>query len=535
MKKLLCIILTIYSCSITIKASDIDSLKQLITTLSENTQKVDQLNLLSQYLIIEAQYDSSKANAQQSIQLAKKLSYTIGEGDAWLQYAEATAMDNDRLKAIEYFKKALAIYKEANHILGIANTLTYMGGNFYFVQVHEKAKEQLDEALKLYEELDNQLGISNVYAIYAMIYDDGINTEKALSYYFKAIKIKESLSLSKGDKMQLIYTYANTGFCYLNMKEYELSRKYNLIAIEKLLANNDFSNAAVVLGNVADSYFKEKNYKKAKEYNLLVHKYAQQVNSTFALSMSYCLFGELQLIYFEQSFNPIHLDSAMFFSTKSITLSDEIEDKLGSAHAYKSLGKVEFIQGNYQNSIAHYQTSINLFVSFDNALFLGENYKGISDCYEKIGDIDQAFYYYKKFKSISDSLNSIQLNKNIYKVEAENKLYKQTQLDLKEKNKINERNFLQYSGAFLFIIFLFILFNFSGKFNFPILVTKGGIFLTILLLFEFILVYMDPYIDNWTGGAPAYKLIINASLAALIFPLHNFFEGRMNKKKKTKI
>ena len=264
MKKLLCIILTIYSCSITIKASDIYSLKQLITTLSENTQKVYQLNLLSQYLIIEAQYDSSKANAQQSIQLAKKLSYTIGEGDAWLQYAEATAMDNDRLKAIEYFKKALAIYKEANHILGIANTLTYMGGNFYFVQVHEKAKEHLNESLKLYDKLDNQLGISNVYAIYALIYDDGINTEKALSYYFKAIKIKESLSLSKGDKMQLIYTYANTGFCYLNMKEYELSRKYNLIAIEKLLANNDFSNAAVVLGNVADSYFKEKNYKKAK-------------------------------------------------------------------------------------------------------------------------------------------------------------------------------------------------------------------------------------------------------------------------------
>ncbi|MDC3306056.1 hypothetical protein OAV36_03940 [Flavobacteriales bacterium] len=43
---------------------------------------------------------------------------------------------------------------------------------------------------------------------------------------------------------------------------------------------------------------------------------------------------------------------------------------------------------------------------------------------------------------------------------------------------------------------------------------------------------MDPYIENWTGGAPAYKLIINASLAALIFPLHNFFEARMTKKKK---
>ena len=72
MKKLLCIILTIYSSSITIKANDIDSLKQLITTLSENTEKVDQLNVLAQYLIIEAQYDSSKAIAQKSIQLAEK-------------------------------------------------------------------------------------------------------------------------------------------------------------------------------------------------------------------------------------------------------------------------------------------------------------------------------------------------------------------------------------------------------------------------------------------------------------------------------
>ena len=119
---------------------------------------------------------------------------------------------------------------------------------------------------------------------------------------------------------------------------------------------------------------------------------------------------------------------------------------------------------------------------------------------------------------------------NIKQVESEKELEKQKQRQEAEQNKIDERNFLQYSVAFIFIIFLFLIFNFSGKLNFNIIITKAGVFLAILLLFEFILVYMDPFIEEVTGGAPAYKLMINASLAALIFPLHNLFEKRMIKK-----
>ncbi|MBL4577079.1 MAG: hypothetical protein JKX74_01325, partial [Flavobacteriales bacterium] len=69
-----------------------------------------------------------------------------------------------------------------------------------------------------------------------------------------------------------------------------------------------------------------------------------------------------------------------------------------------------------------------------------------------------------------------------------------------------------------------------GKLSLPVKVAEGLIFFSFLILFEFILVLADPYVDNWTGGAPGLKLLINATIAALIFPLHAFFEARLKSK-----
>jgi len=52
------------------------------------------------------------------------------------------------------------------------------------------------------------------------------------------------------------------------------------------------------------------------------------------------------------------------------------------------------------------------------------------------------------------------------------------------------------------------------------------VFFVFLLFFEFLLV-LDPYIDSWSGGAPGIKLLFNSGIAALIFPLHSFFESKL--------
>ena len=77
-----------------------------------------------------------------------------------------------------------------------------------------------------------------------------------------------------------------------------------------------------------------------------------------------------------------------------------------------------------------------------------------------------------------------------------------------------------------------------GKFVASDKTIEAIIFLSFLILFEFLLVLLDPFMDNYTNGLPLISLLFNIGLALLIFPLHAYFETKLkkivteNKKKK---
>ena len=99
----------------------------------------------------------------------------------------------------------------------------------------------------------------------------------------------------------------------------------------------------------------------------------------------------------------------------------------------------------------------------------------------------------------------------------------------KEREAAKSRNFLQYSAGLLVIVILLLLLNLVVKLTLPSLVIKAASFITVLTLFEFALVYLDPTIEAASGGQPLAKLGINLLIATVIFPLHTFIEGRIAK------
>jgi len=94
----------------------------------------------------------------------------------------------------------------------------------------------------------------------------------------------------------------------------------------------------------------------------------------------------------------------------------------------------------------------------------------------------------------------------------------------------SRRDNLQYSGILIFMVLLFAGVFFIGRFSIPIRLAEGMIFFSFLLFFEFTLVLLDPYIEQYSSGAPAIKLGFNALLAGLIFPLHSFFETKLKRR-----
>jgi hypothetical protein len=46
----------------------------------------------------------------------------------------------------------------------------------------------------------------------------------------------------------------------------------------------------------------------------------------------------------------------------------------------------------------------------------------------------------------------------------------------------------------------------------------------LLLLFEFIALFLHPYIGNWTGHIPVFMLLILVAVASVLVPLHHRLE-----------
>ncbi len=95
------------------------------------------------------------------------------------------------------------------------------------------------------------------------------------------------------------------------------------------------------------------------------------------------------------------------------------------------------------------------------------------------------------------------------------------------KNKRNREDLLQYTGILVFLIFLFLFVFYSERLTLSPALSGGIIFLGFVLLFEFVLVLLDPSIERITGGKPLFKHMANAGIAVFIIPMHNFFERKL--------
>ncbi|MBL4658454.1 MAG: hypothetical protein JKX73_10670, partial [Flavobacteriales bacterium] len=128
----------------------------------------------------------------------------------------------------------------------------------------------------------------------------------------------------------------------------------------------------------------------------------------------------------------------------------------------------------------------------------------------------------KKSKEIGRISGNYQMDKEV----AEEERIEAERAKLKLA-KLTRSNNLQYAVILLVIVGLAIIIFMLGKFQLPVAVVEALIFFTFLLLFEYTLVLLDPYIEDYSSGAPAIKLAFNALLAGLIFPLHSFFEEKL--------
>jgi tetratricopeptide (TPR) repeat protein len=265
-------------------------------------------------------------------------------------------------------------------------------------------------------------------------------------------------------------------------------------------------------------------------------------------------------VYFRKN----KLDSSLAYFNKSLIIADTSGTKDEIAMSQVGVGNALAKQNDNGNALQYYTTAIQGLKTSTNEDLLCEATIGIAKVYNALNKKDSAMYFAKQSYSIGkkDGFLSRQLDAAQYLVElfkqrnnADSALfYLQQSISLKDslmgQDKIRQSQILSSSeqvrqfqiaeekrvakaerkkqlqllfiGIFIPIFFLFTLYASKQRINIRVIKFLGII--SLLLLFEYLTLFLHPFVVELTNHTPILEMLIFVTIAGFLIPLHHRLE-----------
>jgi serine phosphatase RsbU (regulator of sigma subunit) len=319
------------------QSHEIDSIKKLLHTEQEDSNKVNSLNTLSDKLSRIGKADTSMTCAKTAQVLAEKLEYKKGIAIALRNIGVGYLDQSDYSKALEYFFKALPIAKEIN-------IKKEIGTDFLFI---------------------------------GLAYEHEGNCPQSLDYDFKALAVYEETGNKNGIASELV----NIGNVYYLQGNYSKVLEYALksLSMDQELGNKN--GIAVNLGNIGNVYHKQGNYPKALEYDFKALALQQELGNKNGMAINLNNIGK---IYKDSD----ECQRSLEYEVKALNIYKEVGNKEGIAEDLGDMGIDYMHLKNYAQAKAYLDTALTL------SLNLGVN-DVIKDIYSERANLDSATGNYK--------------------------------------------------------------------------------------------------------------------------------------------
>ncbi len=339
------------------------------------------------------------------------------------------------------------------------------------------------------------------------------NYPKALEAYLQALQINERINNLDGIQRNT----GNIGATYNDQEDYRQALSYLFKA--KALAEqiNNKRSLSIALINIGESYLRLKIYDSAKLYTQQSYDVAYQVNYTRQIGSGLYHMGEN---YFETEQNSQALDNYRL----SIPYSIKAENYIRLSDAFLGMGKV-FEKLKQKDSVLFYaKQSLSIAREKGFTRELRDAARFLSHYYRKFS-ADSAFLYQDISKAANDSLFSQQKQKQFQSLGFDEKLRQQEVVAANLRTKEERSRNLQYAaialGLITFVIF-FLLLSHSIVANQKLIRFLGIV--ALLMVFEFINLYIHPYLSHATNDSPLLMLLVMVCIASLLVPVHHWME-----------
>ncbi|MFO0478718.1 MAG: tetratricopeptide repeat protein [Bacteroidota bacterium] len=441
----------------------IDSLKVLLKQATQDTSKINILNIIaSEY--INNYGDSSNYYAQLALKKSILASYPFGIANAYLiigQY-NLTYLNNNKI-ALLYSIKAQQIFDAILLLKTYTNKTTIkkqLSANYKFIggvhyQMNDISKslkaqyKALDIATEINDELSQAKALTNIGVCYSFIG----NYSKALEASLKALKIKKAIGV---ENSLIASSKTNIGTIFSNLKDYKKALVYFLEAI-KLLEHDSSSNKktlATLYVNVGTQYALMKNYSKAHEYflkSLDVHKIFKIKGNIASLYLNIGALYNRQQLY----------NKSLSYYFESINNNGNKQELVFSYQGLAScFGKI----GKLNNALEYAKKALILSEKNDLLEGIKISEETLSSIYEKLNSPQKALEHYKAYTQAKDSFLNEENIKKITRLEITDEYDRKQLLEKAKQDKaaaialeeIKKQKIIRNSLAAMFVLILII-------------------------------------------------------------------------------
>lgn len=395
--------------------SPIDSLKTLINSAADDSNKVNQLLELSQAYL--------GSNPEEAVAIGRK---------------------------------ANNLGIQVNYLKGSAYALKYIGIAYYYQGNYIEALEAWQEALLVFDSINDKTGVANILSNIGAIYYNEGDYNNALNHYLRSLSASEELK----DTLRILTALSNIGAVYNdNSLTHDKSLTYSLRALElseKIQAKDAIATSSV---NIGEIYLERKDYDKALAYfekSLEAMEAADgKVYTMVSVAKVYTKKGD-----FETAFK--YLDEALVIAQKLNALPNQAHIYVAMASTYLQMSKID-------KSLQAYRKAASIARSLNSLKDLEKTYAGMKGIYSQQGRYDSAYKYQSLLTVVEDSLYNIEVDKllsnqmfnfQIEKKQNEINLLKAND-ELKDQDIVKQKTIrnLVIAGFFSVIIFLIIAVN----------------------------------------------------------------------------
>jgi tetratricopeptide (TPR) repeat protein len=351
-------------------------------------------------------------------------------------------LDNNR--ALQYFTLAERVGLHCGDSLKIVEAGRMKGQMYRRIHRLTESVNSLKRVLPIAERNNFEIELSNILNAVAITYTFLSSFDLALKYHYRSLELKKKV----GDQSELAIAYNNLGLLHYKLRDYEKALSCYLQSLQIKNEIADDFDLKTLLTNISLTYVSLNKYEKA-------HDVLKQVESICANGCSDQILLQVAHAKGTLLLAQKHFESAKREFSKSLKISEKVDEKRYMSDNFLCLGEIEFLRNRYSLAEKYLRNGLAVCLSSEYYSTALGYYRQLSELYIATSNFKNATMFQHKYLLLKDSIMGQEINNKIAAIQLDAK-EKNDQAVIKHKEELIEYQATQRKLAIIVAVLLFL-------------------------------------------------------------------------------